>query len=110
MARASAFQAEGRGFESRLPLHFLPMTTWLRQDCHDGQGALRFPPAPPVSPIATWLRQDMERGAPAPLCPATSTSNSDIPGNVVVIVDYETIASLILFTVDRLCSLWKRVL
>ena len=41
MARASAFQAEGRGFESRLPLHFFPTRTWLRQDSGDGQGGWR---------------------------------------------------------------------
>jgi hypothetical protein len=41
LARASAFQAEGRGFESRLPLHFFPTRTWLRQDSGDGQGGWR---------------------------------------------------------------------
>ena len=43
MARASAFQAEGRGFESRLPLHFFPIRTWVPQDSNDGQDGASLP-------------------------------------------------------------------
>ena len=84
VGRASPFQGEGRGFESRLPLHLSAIQTWLRQDLDYAISPLsklgfakiwitlylRYPNlASPrsglryISAIQTWLRQDLDYAA-----------------------------------------------
>ena len=68
MARASAFQAEGRGFESRLPLHFFLFELGFPKIRITGRMEL-CSPAPvytlPIRlfiPIRTWVSQDSNYG------------------------------------------------
>ena len=73
MARASAFQAEGRGFESRLPLHFFLFELGFPKIRMTGRMELRSPapiyilPIRLFVPIRTWVPQDSNYGGPAPL-------------------------------------------
>jgi hypothetical protein len=82
LARASAFQAEGRGFESRLPLHFFLFELGFPKIRITGRMEL-CSPAPvytlPIRlfiPIRTWVPQDSNDEQGGALLPCTSLYSS----------------------------------
>ncbi len=73
MARASAFQAEGRGFESRLPLHFFAYCNLaIAKIAMTGRGSCAPPPTLFFCLLQLGYRQDCNDGpggAPLRLLP-----------------------------------------
>ena len=76
LARASAFQAEGRGFEARLPLHFFPPVT------PDASVTLRRARSSAGQSIGLLIRRSQVRilpGAPVPSVRSRSCSRCTPP-------------------------------